>query len=144
MALRPIRLNAPVAGSTASTTDDDGNVRTIDIQVVKIVNDAGVVVDPSTSVITGNSSVYVDRSGTITTGGAAQVLMAANPAREGWSIQNKSTGLITVSSVATPSATVGFQLAPGQLYECPAHGINLTSISVWGATTGQAFEAREW
>lgn len=94
--------------------------------------------------ITGNQVTYTDRSGTVTTGATAQVLMAANSARRGFFVQNNSTGNLTISSVGTASTTAGLVLAPGQLYEAPATGVPLTAISILGATTGQRFDAREW
>jgi hypothetical protein len=88
---------------------------------------------------------YTDKSGTVTSGGAAQTLAAANASRRGFWIQNQSTGDLWISSVGTAAATQpSLKIAPGYLYECPAHGVPVTAISIYGATTGQAFAAREW
>jgi len=93
---------------------------------------------------TGNQVTYTDRSGTVTTGGTAQVLMAANAARRGFFVQNNSTGNLTINGLGTATTTAGMILAPGQLYEAPATGVPLTAISILGATTGQRFDAREY
>lgn len=87
---------------------------------------------------------YVDRSGTVTAGGAAQTLMAANAARRGMLVQNNSSGPLTISSVGAASTSAGLILQPGQLYEAPLGGVPTAALSILGATTGQRFDAREW
>lgn len=87
---------------------------------------------------------YVDRSGAVATGGTAQTLMPANSARRGFLVQNNSAGPLTISSVGTASAAAGLILQPGQLYEAPLAGVPTAAISLYGATTGQRFDAREW
>lgn len=113
----------------------------------KYVNEeapGGTAADPEFVAQVGNQVTYTDRSGTITTGGTAQTLMAANSSRRGFFIQNNSNGTLTISSVGTASTTAGLVLLPGQLYEAPTSGVPLTAISILGATTGQRFDAREW
>ena len=87
---------------------------------------------------------YADRSGTITTGGAAQVAMPAWSGRPGCLIQNQSTGSLWVSETATAIAGPPSILIPaGSQFLCmvPASG---GAYSIIGATTAQAFAAREW
>lgn len=87
----------------------------------------------------------VSRSGTITTGGTAQTLMSANAARRGWTLQNLSTGDIWVSDVGAAAASQpSLKVPAGALYETPAGYGSVGAVSVFGATTGQAFSAREW
>jgi len=105
---------------------------------------AGTAADPVISAIEGNQVTLTDRSGTVTAGGTAQQLMAANSSRRGFSVQNNSNGALTISSVGTASTTAGMILQPGQLYEAPITGVPTTAISILGATTGQRFDAREW
>ena len=105
---------------------------------------AGSAADPVIVAVEGNQVTLADRSGTVTAGGTAQTLMAANTARRGFSVQNNSNGALTISSVGTASTTAGMILQPGQLYEAPITGVPLTAISILGATTGQRFDAREW
>jgi hypothetical protein len=86
----------------------------------------------------------IDRSGTITTGGAAQVLMAANSQRRGFWIQNVSGGDLWINGTGTAAASQpSLRLPAGQLYESPAFGVMTTALSIFGTTTGQAFSARE-
>lgn len=91
------------------------------------------------------ATAYTDRSGTIGTGGAAQTLMAFNQSRGGFWIQNQSTGDLWVSTVGTAAATQpSMRLPSGSFYESPAHSTTPQAVSIFGATTGQAFAAREW
>lgn len=95
--------------------------------------------------IAGNPVTETNRSGTITAGGVAQTLMAANAARGGFIIQNVSTGDLWFSSVGTAAASQpSIWLPAGSYYEPPETGVPITAISIFGATTGQAFTAREW
>jgi len=87
---------------------------------------------------------YADRSGTITTGGTAQVVLPAWPGRHGCMIQNQSAGSLWVSETAAPVQGPPAILIPtGQQFLCmsPASG---QAYSIIGATTAQAFAAREW
>lgn len=88
---------------------------------------------------------HTDRSGTITTGGTAQSLMPANTGRKGFYIQNQSTGDLYVNSPTT--AVIGqpsLKIPAGAYYEAPLGGVMPGAISIVGATTGQAFTAKEW
>jgi hypothetical protein len=86
-----------------------------------------------------------DISGTITVGGTAQQLAAAKADRNGWYLQNHSTGDLWVSDMDT--AIIGqpsLKIGPNQLYESPLDGTCFGALSIIGAITGQAFTAREW
>ena len=91
----------------------------------------------------GTGVAIVDRSGAIAAGGTAQTLSPANAARRGLFVQNVSNGDLRVSARGPASSAAGLLLAPGALYECPAHLTPTAAISVWGATAGQKFEAGE-
>lgn len=88
------------------------------------------------------------RSGTITLGGTAQELMPAGASRTGWAIQNQSSADLYVRSrgaAGTTNATAdqnSIRVGPGVYYA--ADYISPNAMSVLGATTGQAFWAREW
>jgi hypothetical protein len=87
---------------------------------------------------------YADRSGTITAGGTAQVVLPAWSGRHGCMIQNQSAGSLWVSETATAVAGPPSILIPvGLQFLCmsPASG---QAYSIIGATTAQAFVAREW
>ena len=88
----------------------------------------------------------VSRSGTITTGGVAQSLMLADTTRNGFMVQNVSSGDLWINEVGctASAAQPSIKIAAGQMYEtmdgqpCPF------AVSIFGATTAQAFSAREW
>jgi hypothetical protein len=87
---------------------------------------------------------YEDRSGTITAGGTAQVVLPAWTGRHGCVVQNQSAGSLWVSETATAVAGPPSILIPaGQQFLCmsPASG---QAYSIIGATTAQAFAARQW
>lgn len=86
-----------------------------------------------------------DRSGTITEGTTAQELMPSNTGRGGFWVQNLSEDNLWLSEIGTAAASQPSLLVPpGSLYETPVTGCTLSAISIYGATTGQAFSAREW
>jgi hypothetical protein len=98
----------------------------------------------SPSVAHAQALTYADRSGTITAGGTAQVVLPAFPGRHGCMIQNQSAGSLWVSETATAVAGPPSILIPvNQQFLCmsPASG---QAYSIIGATTAQAFAAREW
>jgi hypothetical protein len=100
---------------------------------------AAVRVVPATGTLT-------DRSGTITSGGTAQQLMAANAARMGFAVQNLSAGdlWIRTDGSAAVASQPSLKLSAGDYYETPAGGQPVGVVSIFGATTAQAFTAREW
>jgi len=104
--------------------------------------------DGSLFVNVRDTSLYTmtDRSGTITLGGTAQTLMAANPLRRGYLIQNNSAGTLWFNElgVTAVQASPSISIAAGALYQSPSPGTSALAISIIGATTGQAFTAREW
>lgn len=88
-----------------------------------------------------------DRSGTVTSGGTAQDIMAANAKRRGWSVFNASDITLYVNDMgAAATAANGYALAPGALLESgpDERSVSGLAISLLGATTGKAFVAREW
>ena len=88
---------------------------------------------------------HTDRSGTITSGGNAQVLMAANTQRRGCVVQNVSSGDLWISELTTAvAAQPSIKVPAGAEYTCSVNGIPTGALSIIGATTSQAFAAREW
>lgn len=83
-----------------------------------------------------------DRSGAITTGGAAQDLAAANTARQFLKGQNISAGDLWIcesGAAAAVGAAGSYQVKAGLTFS-----VNTTrKISIIGAATGQAFTATE-
>jgi hypothetical protein len=84
-------------------------------------------------------------SGTITTGGTAQVLAAANADRRGWWLRNNSAGSLWVSDMTTAvQSQPSLEIKSGELYEAVAGGVSANALSIIGAITGQSFTARAW
>lgn len=111
---------------------------------------AGTEADPIVPVValgasSGAQVTFTDRSGTIATGGVAQQLMAANAARRGFWVQNTSLADLWISEVGTAAvAGASIQIPSGAIYETMAHAVPIAAISIFGATTGQSFAAREF
>jgi hypothetical protein len=86
-----------------------------------------------------------DGSGTITLGGTAQTLFAANPNRKGFSLDNVSSGDLWFSELDTATTSQpSYKVPSGALYESITGACPTGAISIIGATTSQAFSAREW
>jgi hypothetical protein len=95
--------------------------------------------------VTAAAGTLTDRSGTVTTGGTAQQLMAANASRKGFSVQNVSAGDLWIRETGTAAAAQpSLKLTSGTYFETPAGYGSTGAVSIFGATTGQAFTAREW
>lgn len=95
--------------------------------------------------VLSNRGTPTDKSGTITSGGTAQDVAAANPARQFLVFQNTSDTDMRISVTGTPTATVGILCpANGGGYEWNTPGFIPTStLKVFCATTGKAFTCNE-
>jgi hypothetical protein len=103
-----------------------------------------VAVGPATEEGGAIGSSLVDHSGTITSGGTQQTLMAANPTRRYLLIENLSSGDLWFNF--TTNAIVGqpsLQLPAGASYDMSGDFVSTERVSIIGATTGQAFATRE-
>ena len=83
-------------------------------------------------------------SGTITLGGTAQTLLAANTSRKYFEFQNRSVTDMILCIGSTATATNGIILAGGVggvggSYTMPANVVMTGAISIFCATTGRAF-----
>ena len=99
--------------------------------------------------VTGASAATIsdgtDVVAVLTTGGTAQQLMASNSSRKGFSVQNVSTGDLWIRETGTAAAgQPSLKLTAGTYFETPAGYGSTGAVSIYGATTGQAFTAREW
>jgi hypothetical protein len=78
-------------------------------------------------------------NGTITAGGTAQLLLAANNSRKGFEIQNLSSADLWLNFGGTAAVNSGFKLPANSTYTPPSNFISTAAISIFGATTGQQF-----
>jgi hypothetical protein len=73
--------------------------------------------------------------------------MAANAARRGWSLQNKSTANMwfnDLGNISDPAANNSTYLPPGAYYESESGGASIASVSIIGDATAAQFVAKEW
>ena len=85
-----------------------------------------------------------DRSSTITTGGAAQVAMAALSTRKAYFFQNISNEIMWGSWVGTaaPNTAGSFPIQPNGIIRS-TQVCETTALSIYGATTGKVYTAWE-
>lgn len=89
----------------------------------------------------------VNISGTITTGGTAQVLSAAKPlGRKGFEIYNPDLTYSLFFSITTTAVadSPSQEIAPGKQYSSPDSLVTTGAISIISSQTGHVFTATEW
>jgi len=86
----------------------------------------------------------IDRSSSITTGGLAQVAMAALSTRKGYFFQNISSEIMwgSFTGTAAPNAAGSFPIQPNGIIRS-TQVCETTALSIYGATTGKVFTAWE-
>lgn len=94
--------------------------------------------------IQGANAAPTDKSGSITTGGASQVAMAALSTRKGYFFQNISSEVMWGSWVGTaaPNTAGSFPIQPNGILRNTTP-CETTALSVYGATTAKVFTAWE-
>lgn len=86
-----------------------------------------------------------DRSGTIAAGGTAQQLAAANSARHYLLVQNQSTARLYICFTGTATQTqTSLLLESGGAYESNGAFCPISTVSIIGTATGQAWHAVEY
>ncbi len=84
-------------------------------------------------------------SGTIIAAGVSQVLMAANPERSGFWVQNLSAADLWINEIGNANTDQpSRRISAGTTLESPMTGCPTGTISIVGGTAGQAFSARQW
>ena len=85
-----------------------------------------------------------NRSGSITTGGAAQVAMEALSTRKAYFFQNISSEIMwgSFTGTAAPNAAGSFPIQPNGIIRS-TQVCETTALSIYGATTGKVFTAWE-
>jgi hypothetical protein len=119
---------------------------------IKAALDAGVnIFNGGTAVSSSNplpvqsaNAAPTDRSGSITTGGAAQVAMAALATRKAYFFQNVSSEIMwgSFTGTAVPNAAGSFPISPNGIIRS-TQVCETTALSIYGATTGKVFTAWE-
>ena len=94
--------------------------------------------------VQNSNAAPTDRSSTITTGGAAQVAMAALSTRKAYFFQNISSESMwgSFTGTAAPSTVGSFEIVPKGVIRSTTT-CETTALSIYGATTGQKYTAWE-
>jgi hypothetical protein len=132
------------------STAVDGNGNLVPVHAPASTNAQGVAmpVGPATPlpVINVAGAAASDGSGTVATGGSAQTLFGGIAPANGFLVQNNSSAVLWVSDAGTAAADgASIQvLANGGIFATPSGYKPAGAVSLFGATTGQAFAARRW
>jgi hypothetical protein len=132
------------------STEVDGNGNLVPVHAPASTNAQGVSmpIGPANPmpVINAAGAAASDGSTTIAAGGSAQTLFGGIAPANGFLVQNNSSAVLWVSDVGTAAAG-------GASIQVPANGGSFVTptgyrpagaVSLFGATTGQAFSARRW
>jgi hypothetical protein len=85
-----------------------------------------------------------DYSGTITLGGTAQTIIAANSRRHYLLVVNISSGTLWIRfDVAAVADQPSIPIFPNGSFVMECGGVDTRAVSIIGATTGQKFVAKE-
>lgn len=96
-------------------------------------------------VVNAAGAAAVDGSGTVTVGGSSQVLFGGAVPATGFMIANNSSALIYVSDVGLATAGgASIPVAVNGVFFTPSGYRPAGPVSLYGASTGQAFAARRW
>ncbi len=132
--------------SISTQTDAAGNLVPVHVPAT-IVGGLAAPVGPTTPlpVINASGSVAIDGSGTVVTGGTAQMLFAGVVPVNGYLVANNSSATLYVSDVGI--ANVGgasIPIAAGAVFMTPSGYKPAGAVSLYGAATGQGLAARRW
>jgi|SRR5579862_3778266 len=131
-------------------TEIDGNGNLVPLHAAASTNAQGVAspVGPQNPlpVINGAGLPASDGSGTLAAGGNAQTLFGGIVPANGFLLQNNSSADLWWSDVGAASAGgASLRLAAnGGIFMTPSSYKPAGAVSLFGATTGQAFAARRW
>jgi hypothetical protein len=131
-------------------TEIDGNGNLVPVHAPAATNAQGVAtpVGPQNPlpVINTAGAVASDGSGTLATGGSAQTLFGGIVPSNGFLVQNNSSAALWLSDAGTASAGgASIQIAAnGGTFATPTGYKPAGAVSIFGATTGQAFAGRRW
>lgn len=117
-----------------------GGIAVEDLTLESVISNGAVNTNTQAQVVTNPT----DHSGTITTGGTKQQLMAANATRKRWILSNPTSATEVLSFTYTSTPTHFIDLAPGQTWDEADFSVSGDAIEVVAATTAHAFTSFEW
>ncbi len=134
--------------SLATEVDGNGNLVPVHAPAATDAQGISTPVGPQTPlpVINTAGAVARDGSGTLATGGSAQTLFGGIVPANGFVVQNNSSSALWISDVGV-AANGGASIqigANGGSFATPSGYKPAGAVSLYGATTGQAFAARRW
>ena len=132
--------------SLATGLDSSGNLVPLHAPAALV---AGIATPVSSAaplpVINAAGSPASDGSGTVIAGGTAQSLFGGVVPVNGWLIANNSSAPLYVSDVGVATAGgASIPVTPGAMFATPPGYKPAGAVSLFGATTGQAYAARRW
>lgn len=134
----------------ALSTVVDGNGNLVPVHAPAATNAQGVASPAGPQnplpVVNTAGAAATDGSGTLAAGGSAQTLFGGAVPVNGFLVQNNSSAALWVSDVGAASAGgAAIQVAAnGGVFVTPSGYKPGGAVSLFGATTGQAFAARRW
>ena len=114
------------------------------VLAVKNGEDVAALSTTTPLTIQSANATPTNRSGSITTGGAAQVAMAALSTRKAYFFQNVSSEIMwgSFTGTAAPNAAGSFPIQPNGVIRS-TQVCETTALSIYGATTGKVYTAWE-
>ena len=134
--------------SLATAADGNGNLVPLHAPASTNAQGISTPVGPQSPlpVINVAGAAASDGSGALAAGGSAQMLFGGIVPSNGFLVQNNSSAALWLSDAGTASAGgASIQLAAnGGTFATPSGYKPVGAVSLFGATTGQAFAARRW
>ena len=134
--------------SLATAADGNGNLVPLHVPAASDAQGVATAVGPQNPLPVVNTAAAAasDGSGTLATGGSAQTLFGGIVPPNGFLVQNNSSAALWISDVGTAAAAgASIQIAAsGGIFMTPSGYKPAGAVSLYGATTGQAFAARRW
>lgn len=144
-ATSPLRTDP--TGTTAQPVTDGGGSLTVDDGDGSLTVDGTVAATQSgtwTVTTSPNMGSLTDRSSTITTGGTSQQLAAANATRKYFLVQNLSSGTLWIDfGTNAVQSQPSVKIPVDATFIMEGSFICTQAVHIVGATTGQAFTAKE-
>jgi hypothetical protein len=134
--------------SLATAVDGSGNLVPVHAPATTDAQGVSTRVGPQNPlpVVNAAAAAASDGSGAVAAGGSAQALFGGIAPVNGFLVQNNSSAALWVSDVGTAAAGgASIQIAAnGGVFATPSGYKPAGAVSLFGATTGQAFAARRW
>jgi hypothetical protein len=85
----------------------------------------------------------VDGSGSIAATGQSQTLLAANPNRSGWLMQNTGTYPMLINELGNPALSASWEVPAGWVFPPINFPLTINQLNISG-TAGDTYTLRSW